>query len=275
VPRLIEGVLVGKRVVGVAAGGAHTVVWTDEGKAYSFGDGEDGRLGHGGEEGELVPRLIEGVLVGKRVVGVSAGSHHTVVWTDEGKAYSFGHGYCGKLGHGGHKHEPVPRLIEGVPVGKRVVGVAAGYLHTVVCTDEGKAYSFGSGEFGQLGHGGYESEPVPRLIEGVLVGRRVVGVAAGREHTVVWTDEGKAYSFGWGVYGRLGHGDEEHEPVPRLIEGVLVGKRVVGVAAGTNHTVVWTDEGKSYSFGNGEDGQLGHGCDEREPVPRLVSYLLT
>jgi hypothetical protein len=28
VPRLIEGVLVGKRVVGVAAGGYHTVVWT-------------------------------------------------------------------------------------------------------------------------------------------------------------------------------------------------------------------------------------------------------
>jgi len=52
---------VGKRVVGVAAGGLHTVVMTDEGKAYSFGYGEHGALGHGGEEDELVPRLIEGL----------------------------------------------------------------------------------------------------------------------------------------------------------------------------------------------------------------------
>ena len=33
-------------------------------KAYSFGAGWDGRPGHGGDEHELVPRLIEGVLVG-------------------------------------------------------------------------------------------------------------------------------------------------------------------------------------------------------------------
>ena len=35
---------------------------------------------------------------------------------------------------------------------------------------------------------------------------------------------------------------------PRLIEGVLVGKRVVGEAAGIAHTVVWTDEGELYLF---------------------------
>ena len=73
----------------------------------------------------------------------------------------------------------------------------------------------------------------------------------------------------------LGHGVEHHERLPRLIEGVLVGKRVVGVAAGDAHTVVWTDEGKAYSFGHGVLGQLGHGGEEDELVPRLVSYLLT
>jgi len=141
-------------------------VWTDEGKAYSFGQGGDGRLGHGDEENEYVPRLIEGVMVGKRVVGVAAGSHHTVVMTDEGKSYSFGHGGDGRLGHGDEEHEPVPRLIEGMLVGKRVVGVAARAGHTVVWTDEGKAYSFGWGSCGRLGHGGDENELVPRLIEG-------------------------------------------------------------------------------------------------------------
>jgi alpha-tubulin suppressor-like RCC1 family protein len=169
-------------------------------------------------------------MVGKRVVGVAAGHAHTVVWTDEGKAYSFGNGShlgCGNLGHGDDEDELVPRLIEGVLVGKRVVGVAAGHAHTVVWTDEGKAYSFGVGPFGRLGHGGTKTELVPKLIEGVLVGKRVVGVSAGSDHTVVWTNEGNAYSFGDGQFGQLGHGGEEHQHAPRLIEGVPIWKRVV------------------------------------------------
>jgi len=286
VSKLIEGVLVGKRVVGVAAGSAHTVVWTDEGKAYSFGPGAHGKLGHDSVENEHVPRLIEGVLVGKRVVGVSAGYLHTVVWTDEGKAYSFGFAYAGQLGHGcgrsqcvprlghGGPHECVPRMIEGVLEGKRVVGVATGMYHTVVWMDEGKAYSFGCGQDGKLGHGGEQDEHVPRLIEGVLVGKRVVGVAAGSDHTVAWTDDGKAYSFGDGEYGKLGHGSEQDEFVPRLIEGLLMGKRVVGVSSGSNHTVVWTDEGNAYSFGFGQDGKLGHGGTDCELVPRLLECVL-
>ena len=119
-------------------------------------------------------------------------------------------------------------MMYGVPY-----SVSAGIVHTVIST-HGMVYTCG----------GYDP----------LVQR-------GREHhTVVWTDQGKAYSFGCGELGRLGHdSDDEDEWMPKLIEGVLVGKRVVGVAAGVYHTVVWTDEGKAYSFGYGKFGQLGHG----------------
>ena len=33
---------------------------------------------------------------------------------------------------------------------------------------------------------------------------------------------------------------------------------------------MWTDEGKVYSSGRGEGGQLGHGGDEDEHGPRLI-----
>ena len=109
-----------------------------------------------------------------------------------------------------------------------------------------------------MGHGDSVDERVPRLVE-ALVGVNVVGTEAGHSHTMVWTDEGKVYSFGNGESGKLGHGGYDNVLVPRLIEGVLVGKRVVGVAAGDDHTVVWTDEGKAYSFGDGADGRRGQG----------------
>ena len=61
-------------------------------------------------------------------------------------------------------------------------------------------------------------------------------MVAGVFHTVVMTDERQAYSFGDGGYGQLGHGDEENEYVPRLMEGVV---------PGYERTLVCTDEGKA------------------------------
>ena len=51
----------------------------------------------------------------------------------------------------------------------RVVEVAAGAEHTLARTADGKIYSWGSNEFGQLGHGDAvdigENQMVPKLIE--------------------------------------------------------------------------------------------------------------
>jgi len=57
----------------VTAGAATTAVRTEAGELFTFGGGEFGRLGHGGTEHELVPRLVV-ALAGKKVVGVAAGS---------------------------------------------------------------------------------------------------------------------------------------------------------------------------------------------------------
>jgi len=81
VPRLIE--FVAGKVVGAAAGAAHTAVWTDTGELFTFGAGQIGKLGHGGEEDELAPRLVE-ALVGKKAGERAAcvkREWRDVVWT--------------------------------------------------------------------------------------------------------------------------------------------------------------------------------------------------
>ena len=268
-PRRIEGVLMRERVIGATAGYAHTVAWTEKGKAYSFGAGTMAQLGHGGEDHAHAPRLIEGALKGKMVVGAAAGNVHTLVLTDEGKVYSFGYMGHGRLGHNVGGFEYLPRRILSVLKKKKIVGVSTGYAHTAVWTEGGDAYSFGVGISGRLGHGGERNELVPRLIEG-LEGNSVVGLSAGEVHTVAWTAEGKAYSFGDGRFYKLGHGSEEQEFLPRLIEGELTGTNVFGVATGRRHTLVTTEEGNVYSFGDGYRGRLGHGREEIEPVPMLI-----
>ena len=196
----------------------------------------------------------------------AVGGGRTAVCSTEGQLFTFGVGSYGQLGHGGQQHELVPMLIE-------AVGEDGGwccsrwFLHTV-WTEVGDSHRWE----GNLGHGGHEDELVPRLVE-ALVGKKVIGAAAGEEHTAVWTEAGELFTFGNGYYGRLGHGGTQDELVPRLVEA-LVGKMVIGAAAGNTHTVARTDEGELFTFGHGHDGKLGHGGTQNELVPRLVEAQL-
>ena len=303
---MVEG-LKDVKVVGVAVGASHTVICTDEGRVWTFGVGKSGQLGHGGTTNAFLdPRIVEGLKDVIKVVGVAAGYHHTVICTDEGRVWTFGNGDCGQLGHAeltGHGDKPnlevVPRIVEGLKDVKVVV-VAAGYDHTVICTDEGRVWTFGHGPYGQLGHGAVTTletvEVVPRIVEG-LKDVKVVGVAVGATHTVICTDEGRVWTFGEGTFGQLGHakltghGDEPTlEVVPRIVEG-LTDVNVVQVEAGARHTVILSDEGRVWTFGEGKYGQLGHcvwkegndaeghdeGICERQPrrVDRLVYMKVT
>jgi len=195
-------------VISVATGGLDSAT---EGNIYSWGGGRKNgeemampELGHGGEETQAVPKNIQ-AMVGKEVVGVSAGYRHTAVWTDADELFTFGEGGFGKLGHGGQQNESVPRPVQ-VLAGKKVAGAATAYAHTAVWTDEGELYTFGWGRNGKQGHGGAQSEFVPRLVE-ALMGKKVVGVAAGSCHMSVWTEAGELFAFGRGGFGaNLGHG---------------------------------------------------------------------
>jgi alpha-tubulin suppressor-like RCC1 family protein len=89
---------------------------------------------------------------------------------------------------------------------KKVTGVAQ-RCHTAVWTELGELFTFGQGEYGNLGHGEDVDERVPRLVD-ALVGQKVVGAAAGHQHTAVRTEAGELFTFGNGDCGQLGHGVE-------------------------------------------------------------------
>ena len=71
---------------------------------------------------------------------------------------------------------------------------------------------------------------------------------------------------------QLGHGDEEDQTLPKLIEAMR-GKRVVQVSAGDDHSLVLTESGEVYSFGDGSFGKLGHGDQEDQTLPKLIEAM--
>ena len=71
--------------------------------------------------------------------------------------------------------------------------IVGGVGYTVALTKEGKVFTWGSNEFGQLGHGDYEHRHIPTKVES-LDGLFIVKIACGGDHTIAITDEGNTYT---------------------------------------------------------------------------------
>lgn len=85
--------------VAVHSGGKHAMALTVDGKVFSWGEGEDGKLGHGNKTTYDKPRLID-ALKSKRIRDVACGSSHSAAITSGGELYTWGLGEYGRLGHG-------------------------------------------------------------------------------------------------------------------------------------------------------------------------------
>jgi RCC1 and BTB domain-containing protein len=66
------------------------------------------------------------------------------------------------------------------------------------------------------------------------------------------------YTFGRGEIGQLGHGDKENRTYPVLVQA-LEGRHIAQVQCGWRHTMALTSSGYVFTWGNVEDGVLGHG----------------
>lgn len=240
---------------------------TDEGEVYTWGRGDDGRLGHGDNGWKFVPRLVE-ELRGRKVRQVTCGSYHTAAVTASGDLYTWGGGMYGKLGHGNETGHATPYLVESLK-GLHVRQVACGSRHTVVLLENQDVYTWGDKENGVSGHGETEGQQYLPCTVDELRGKRIKQISACGFHTAALTESGDVYTFGEGKFGRLGHSSERNQPVARLVDG-LAGKRVKQVACGGFHTAAVTETGEVYTWGGGEHGQLGHGDKVNKTVPTLV-----
>ncbi|XP_017656171.1 inhibitor of Bruton tyrosine kinase isoform X2 [Nannospalax galili] len=185
---------------------AHVVFHnTDPTEVYTWGDNTNFTLGHGNQNSKHHPELVDlfsrgGVYI-KQVVLCK---FHSVFLSQKGQVYTCGHGPGGRLGHGDEQTCLVPRLVEGLS-GHNCSQVAAAKDHTVVLTEDGCVYTFGLNTFHQLGITPPPSScNVPRQMQAkYLKGRTVIGVAAGRFHTVLWTRDA-VYTMGLNG-GQLGY----------------------------------------------------------------------
>jgi len=266
-PTRLLSTLGDERAVSVSAGGGHSLALTADGAVWSWGWGMSGTLGHGDEQNQLLAKKIE-AFAGQRVVALSAGGNHSLAVTADGAVWSWGDGAAGMLGHGDEQIQLLPKKVEAF-AGRCVVAVSAGEYHSLAITADGSAWSWGDGYPGKLGHGDEQTQLLPKKIE-AFAGRRVVAVSAGPGHSLAFTADGAAWSWGRGSDGRLGHGNAQFQLLPKKIEA-LAGRRVVAVSAGRRHSLARAADGAVLTWGEGGLCCLGHGEDlSNQLLPKKI-----
>ena len=132
----------------------HSVILDRDGKVYSCGIGDGGRLGHGDNETHLSFRIIQSLS--ENIIEISAGNFHTFFLSDQGYVYSCGLNEFGQLGLGStadsvptHSLFPTKLIHKGI---RNIFfcHISCGNFHSVISTNQ-KLYSFGC-NFGQLGY---------------------------------------------------------------------------------------------------------------------------
>jgi alpha-tubulin suppressor-like RCC1 family protein len=152
-------------------------------------------------------------------------------------------------------------------VNLEVLAVHCGRSHTLFLTNNG-LYAMGANQLGQLGIDRKLNVALQPMLVKSLDNKIITQICAGQHHNAVVAD-GLLYTWGWNIYGQLGHGEIRNVREPKVVE-FFRDKKIKQVVLGQAHTLVLTFEKINdlntclYVFGSNHYGQLGIGFGSEE-----------
>jgi uncharacterized repeat protein (TIGR02543 family) len=257
----------------ISAGENFSTLVTKDGEVYTAGSDGNGRLGNGSTADN--PAFTRITLPNnQKAQRVISGWDHSFALLSDGNVAGWGSGDYGKLGMGNDQSVTAPKLPNFTVTGRldaqwKIVHIAAGLYQTALIDNKGDYWAAGTRHHGALGNGvrnpdkETQFKQVASGVASTVSGRNYSGVASaasGRDYILLVKNDGFLWVSGRGANGRLGLGNKVATDIPELKKLTAMGNDNAAVFAGkNNHSMVLKEDGRLFSAGNNNAGQLGQG----------------
>ncbi|MDR2638689.1 MAG: hypothetical protein LBC09_02495, partial [Helicobacteraceae bacterium] len=251
-----EVVNLNDNIIAISAGEAYSLALSKEGKVYATGSNSRGQLGVGNSGDEIKLRTFTEIssLEGKYIIAISAGKAHSLALDKESKVYAAGSSKYGQLGLDDKSNRNRFTEVKGLS-DKNIIAIAAGDAHSIALGKDGKVYAAGDNKYGQLGVGDKTDRDSFTEAES-LNGKNIIAIAAGAYRSLALSSDGKIYAAGSNKSGELGLGDRKRR-VSFTEVFSLGGENIIAIAAGSDHSLALSKDGRIYAAGYNFSGELG------------------
>ncbi|KTG06724.1 hypothetical protein cypCar_00017404 [Cyprinus carpio] len=216
-PKIVEALL-GYELVQVSCGASHVLAVTNEREVFSWGRGDNGRLGLATHDCHNCPQQVS-LPADFEAQRVLCGIDCSMIISTQHQILACGNNRFNKLGLdkvSGTEEPPSHCQVEEVHTFKpvqsaplnveKIVYIDIGTAHSVAVTEKGQCFTFGSNQHGQLGCSSRRSSRVPYQVSGL---QGITMAACGDAFTLAIGAEGEVYTWGKGARGRLGRKEED------------------------------------------------------------------
>lgn len=144
--------------------------------------------------------------------------------------------------------------------------VSAGNVHSLAVKTNGTLWSWGNGQFGQLGNGLFNSA-TPNVTQ-VGTATDWLSVSAGNRFSLAIKTTGTLWAWGLNNVGQLGISNTINQSLPVQVG---VASNWLKIDAGNQHSLAIDATGFVYGWGDNTFGQFGNGTNTSSLFPILVS----
>lgn len=218
----------------ITTGGDHTCAVASNGKAWCWGNNTDGQLGVGNVPAQRKPAAVAETagFPGGGITQLEASDFHTCAATSSGSVFCWGSNSFGRIGNPAGNSSRTPIKVQahsaitshGNSVDFKADAISLGIEHTCAWrTQDGVAWCWGRGLFGQLGDGTPTSSmTLPRTrVKGETILLEPTGeigsLSAGSNHVCTVNEGAVAFCWGQNILGQLGDSTFANHAQPAMV----------------------------------------------------------
>jgi RCC1 and BTB domain-containing protein len=211
----------------------------------------------------ILSKLHEEFLKNIKIISVfGQKTSEVLVVSKDDECYGFGENDWGVLGFGHNKQVSEPELIEELCF-KKIINFSYGLNFVIALTSDGKVFSWGRNDWGQLGHGSMNDFFNKPLMIEVLSSECISTICCGSHHSIVLTENGEVYAWGQNRLGQIGNGEECSSELKPIKINIYDEHRIIAISCGSFHSIALSENGGVYGWGSNQYGQLGVSKEKR------------